>query len=460
MNTTTHSTASSDISDKLPYSEIVLALMTDEPFLISYGQQIQKICAGKDKWNWIVNCILKYHERYAGLPTENILLSELEKEFTETHSKALKLSIMEAITLNLGLLSDSPNVSSMVQYVKDTISTYIYEENLKQTILNAATAITNKDFPTAESYLLQQTLFKSNNAVTASMGSDIFDSIGEILSRDLRETIKTNWKGIDDDLNGGLGKGELGVIMSQTNNGKSWTLVRLGAEAWKQKKNVLHVSTEMSLEETNQRYWNYLLNTNNEEIKRDKTTATNTIQKMKSEATITTLPFSMKTKSVADIRNFLKTSTRKYDMVVIDYADYLVPSFRNNTAQNYQELGQIYCEIKALAQDFSIPVWTCTQTNRGGYGNNRSENPTLTDIADSVRKAEIADILISMLKTEGSSDLKHTMLSVEKNRHGRNGKKHCFTFNTSTGQMLEASPDLILNSGKKQRLQGLDKFLN
>ena len=66
-----------------------------------------------------------------------------------------------------------------------------------------------------------------------------------MLFRSARNPLSTGWELIDGITKGGLGKGELGVVIAPTGAGKSMALVHLGAEALKAGKNVVHYSLEL-----------------------------------------------------------------------------------------------------------------------------------------------------------------------------------------------------------------------
>lgn len=53
------------------------------------------------------------------------------------------------------------------------------------------------------------------------LGSGVFEDLGDTLSEDYREPIPTGLKKLDESLNGGLGKGELGVIIGSSSFGKA-----------------------------------------------------------------------------------------------------------------------------------------------------------------------------------------------------------------------------------------------
>ena len=78
------------------------------------------------------------------------------------------------------------------------------------------------------------------------IGHDYARDIELRMSETARETITTGQDVIDDLTNGGLGPGELGVVISSAGGGKSWCLASLGKSAMEKGHNVLHYTMELN----------------------------------------------------------------------------------------------------------------------------------------------------------------------------------------------------------------------
>ena len=61
-----------------------------------------------------------------------------------------------------------------------------------------------------------------------------------------RDTVPTDWSPINDLMDGGLGPGELGVVVAPSGVGKTWILTALGASAVRQGLSVVHYTMELS----------------------------------------------------------------------------------------------------------------------------------------------------------------------------------------------------------------------
>src|SRR5690606_4617932 len=75
-------------------------------------------------------------------------------------------------------------------------------------------------------------------------GIDVFYDIEDVLRSDFREPIPTGIEGLDDKMNGGLSKGELGVILAPFGVGKTTMITKIANEAYNLGYNVLQIFFE------------------------------------------------------------------------------------------------------------------------------------------------------------------------------------------------------------------------
>ena len=69
-----------------------------------------------------------------------------------------------------------------------------------------------------------------------------------------RDTVQTDWKPINDLMDGGLGLGELGVVVAPSGVGKTWILTFLKGATVQQGLSVVHYTMELSENYVGQRY--------------------------------------------------------------------------------------------------------------------------------------------------------------------------------------------------------------
>ena len=92
--------------------------------------------------------------------------------------------------------------------------------------------------------------------------------------------------------------------------------------------------------------------------------------------------------------NGSKSMSVKFDLVVVDYADLMIPTrHMDDTIENSK---RIYIDLRGIAQEHNIAMLTATQTNREGM---KAAIAKMTDISDDINKARTCDLLISINAT-------------------------------------------------------------
>jgi replicative DNA helicase len=118
--------------------------------------------------------------------------------------------------------------------------------------------------------------------------------------------------------------------------------------------------------------------------------------------------------------------------MVVDYADILRPQEREKNSNSYSEAGGIYEELRQVAGELQIPVWTASQTNRTGLS---EEVVQAHNISDSYRKIMTADFVISVTRNVDDKANNTARCHVIKNRFGPDGITLYAKMNTSNGDI-------------------------
>jgi replicative DNA helicase len=246
-----------------------------------------------------------------------------------------------------------------------------------------------------------------------------------------RNPITTGWEKVDSITKKGLGSGELGVIIAPTGAGKSMALAHLGASAIKAGKNVLHYTLELSEAVTGQRYDSCISSIPLSTLFARKEEVLENISDLDGSLIIKEYP--TKTASCNTIRTHiekLKKRNEKIDMIIVDYADLLrsTTKFR----EKRDELGSIYEDLRAIAQENKCPVWTASQTNRTGLN---AEVVTMESISEAFNKCFVADFICSISRTIKDKNANTARLFIAKNRNGPDGLVFPMFIDTSMVQL-------------------------
>jgi replicative DNA helicase len=260
-----------------------------------------------------------------------------------------------------------------------------------------------------------------NDALKLGSDSDFgYDYIQDFEKRfeiKARDPVTTGWDDIDSLCKGGLGKGELGVIIAPTGAGKSMVLVHLGSQALKLGKTVVHYTLELQDTSIGIRYDSCLTGVGLSELHSFKEMIYEKVQEIDGRLIIKEYP--TKSASTQTIKNHLeklKQKDIKVDMIIVDYGDLLKPV--KATREKRHDLETIYEELRAIAQENKCPVWTASQTNRSGLN---AEVITMESISEAYSKCFVSDFIISVSRTIDDKNNNTGRVFVAKNRFGPDG---------------------------------------
>lgn len=353
----------------------------------------------------------KYHAKYKAFPTMALLISIIKDELKEQNNAVLKEQIVEY----LGRMRSSPDMGD-IAYVKDKSLDFCRKQALREALEKSVELISSDKYDAVVDLMRKAV----SVGLPVSVGHDFFEDMEARFVKINRLACPTGLDQLDQKtvLNGGLGRGELGVIVANTGVGKSHMLVSLGAQALKLGKNVVHYTLELTETAVGIRYDSHLTGIASNEIQDSKQEVLDKYKDMElGKLIIKEYPTGGAT--VNTIRNHLeKLSLRGItpSMLLIDYAD-IMRSSREHDALRL-ELKLIYEELRNLAMEKGIPIWTASQANRDS---SNSDVVGLENMSESYGKAMVADVVISLSRKPTEKATGAGRLFVAKNRAGRDG---------------------------------------
>jgi hypothetical protein len=350
-------------------------------------------------------------------------------EISKMEDSGMQKRIVEQLKLAFTQLGDND-----LDYVKKEFSNFCINQNLKEAIVQSV------DLLKAGSYdRIKDLVDKAMKVgVDTDLGLDYVLDFEE-RSEDLnRTTVPTSWDCINGLMDGGLGPGELGVIVAPSGVGKTWVLCALGAAAVKAGMNVVHYSLELSEHYVGQRYDTVFTQIPSGDLKNRKEDVLQKIKKLKGRLLIKYFP--PKGISARNIESHIEKMTaagNKPDLVIIDYADLLL-STTNKSESTYGEQGGVYIELRGMGGMLGIPVWTASQTNRSAID---SEVIEADKVADSYAKVMNADFIMSISRKSKDKLNNTARFHVMKNRFGPDGLTFPSKMDTNIGsiEVFEAS---------------------
>lgn len=197
----------------------------------------------------------------------------------------------------------------------------------------------------------------------------------------------------------GFGIGELTVFMGAAKAGKSTALGEFVKQAALQGKNCLYVSLEVASLIISERLDANLLSFPMKELKNrimDIDTKIRDLAKRCGVIKIHQFPPGVFTPR--DLRRLLLKYRSKgiiFDLVAVDYLDIMAPDIR--TPDPIENSKSVWIDMRAIAMQENVALLTATQANRDGA---KSAIIKATDVAEDYNKIRIADLVISINRTE------------------------------------------------------------
>ena len=106
------------------------------------------------------------------------------------------------------------------------------------------------------------------------------------------------------------------------------------------------------------------------------------------------------------------------DIIVVDYLSIAASSRIKDSSNLYSYVKSIAEELRGLASEQNVCIWTATQFNRNGYGG----DPEITDTAQSQGLPETLDFYLASIRTEEMIEEKKILLKQLKSRYGDKGE--------------------------------------
>jgi len=420
-------------------SKVVSALITDNKFLDTISEVTTSKFFENDANKWIVSEILSYHEEYRKPPTLDVFKSQLSK----VDNEVLKKTVVEQLR---HVFTQVGNVD--LDYIKNEFTNFCINQNLKGVILQSV------DLLKAGSYDRIKDLVDKAMKVgqETNLGMDYIEDYDERTEELNRTTVPTRWQPINDLMDGGLGPGELGVVVAPSGVGKTWILTAIGAEAVRQGLSVVHYTMELSEHYVGARYDTVFTGTPSAQLKDKKDEVKAKIKNLKGKLLIKYFP--PKGVTVKKLQQHIEkmvTLDNKPDVIIVDYADLLL-SHSNKSDSTYAEQGGVYIDLRGMSGELEIPIWTASQTNRSAID---SEVIEADKIADSYAKVMNADFIMSWSRKSKDKLNDTARAHIMKNRFGPDGITFPCKMNTNTGYIEvyeQNSPDGVI--AQKQAASG------
>jgi replicative DNA helicase len=259
---------------------------------------------------------------------------------------------------------------------------------------------------------------------------------------------------------GGLSNKTLSICLAGPGKGKSLVMCHMAASTLLQGKNVLYITLEMSEERIAERIDANLLDIPIQDISgMSKKAFQNKVNQLsqKTQGNLIIKEYPTASAHAGHFKSLLNElylkKSFKPDIIFIDYLN-ICASNRykgNNSVNSYTFVKAIAEELRGLAVEFNIPIFSSTQTARSGFS---STDPELTDTSESFGLPATADVMFALISTEELEGLNQIMIKQLKNRYADPTMYKRFVVGIDRSKMRlydveQSAQDEILDVGKK-----------
>ena len=402
--------------------KVLAAMFTDRLFLQQISDIIRAEYFESDANSWLLDIILTHFREYKTPPSKDVL----KVKITEIENDILKATVLEQLKDVFRYME-----SDDLTFVKDEILKFCKNQEIKQAIMDSVSLLKHGNFDEIKT--------KIDSAMKAGADTNIgLEYVTDVAARyneAARHTITTGWDVIDDLMDGGLAPGELGVVMAPAGIGKSWLLINIGANAVKDGKTVIHYTLELNENYVGQRYDSVFTGITAQNLKNYREDIESKMLTLKGDLIVKYFP--TKSVGVMGLKAHIEKTImlgKKPDLVIVDYGDLLKVNIKKD---KHEALEDLYEELRGMAGEYEIPVWTASQAGRSALEDDIIE---ADKIASSYGKVMVADFLMSLSRKVEDKMSGTGRGHVIKNRFGPDGITLPCKINTNNGQFQFFEP--------------------
>ncbi len=391
---------------------LIKVIIEDKKFAVTIIDVIESKYFDGPYFRYIIENVKEMYSKYGEIPSYDTVAQKIMSENTKDTTTSIHIDTLKNIKDHE--LTDEG-------WIKDTAMNFCKQQVLKKELKLVEKIIENGDF---EEYRKIEKIIQNALQVGASSDDirDVFENIAGALEKASRLPVPLGVTGLDNLLKGGLGVGELGVILAPTGTGKTTFLTKIANTAYNQGKNVLQIFFEDNV--TNILRKHYTIWTGiapDDQIER-KEEVIELVKQKESESTgkIKLLKMPSDSVTISEIKSKLRklhSEGFSVDVLVIDYIDCISPE-RSNFGEEWKGEGNVMRSLEAMTSEFNLVIWTATQGNRESIS---SEVVTTDQMGGSIKKAQIGHVVISIAKTLEQKEHNLATLTLLKSRIGRDG---------------------------------------
>lgn len=371
----------------------------------------------------ILKSFYSYREHYNSFPPIDMLIASMETDTKESSDWGQIKKILIETQVN--------NQVDEEEFIKDSAIEFCRKKKVTAAIFEMTDMLSKKSDETTYEEALKLFTNAVNAGAVNNVGHRYLDDFAARYTLNRRRAITTGIPPLDSITSGGLGRGELGLVVGGTGGGKSMFLVYLAAAAMKDGHNVIYYTLELGETEIGRRFDASITTVQLDCLMDNKDYVLEEVKKLGNKLIVKEYP--TKQGTVQMIRSHIEKQKRMGwhpDLVIIDYADLL--KFTTHYTEMRHNLQGITEELRGLAKEFNVVMWTASQSNREGY---KAAAPGLEHLSEAFSKSFSTDLSIVIGRTAKEKANNTAIYNIAKNRNGIDGIMFAGKMDTSSVQI-------------------------
>ena len=360
--------------------------------------------------------IYKFVNKYNNLPTKESLSIEINT------NKSINEDEYKKITDILSTLNPEP---VNLDWLVETTEKFCKDRAIHNAILGGIQIIDGKDKTHTPEYLPEMLSDALSVSFDQKVGHDYLQESKERFDfyKKKEERLELDLEFFNKITRGGIPSKTLNICLAGTGVGKTMFMTHLASSVLLQGKNVLYITLEMAEERIAERIDANLLNVGMSDLEELPYAMYETkINKLQSKTSGKLIIKEYPTASAhtGHFRSLLKElalkKSFKPDIVFVDYLN-ICSSARFKAGANvnsYTYIKSIAEELRGLAVENDLPIFSATQTTRGGFV---SSDVGLEDTSESFGLPATADFMFALISSEELDDKNQIMVKQLKNRY-------------------------------------------
>lgn len=390
---------------------LIKLIIEDKKFATTILDVIDPHYFDNSSFRFIIQNIKELYSIYNEVPGYDTIKYKLTEEGKDDTTQKMHLDTLDNIK--------SQELSS-VNYIEDKAMNFCKQQVLKRELKTVQKIIDEGDFDSYKE--IEQIIQKALQVgVNTDNIRDVFDDMRTVIKKDNRVPIPTGIQGIDAII-GGLSSGEFGVILAPTGIGKTTVLTKIANTAYNYDKKVLQIIFEDNINEVVRKHYTIWTGVAPGKLADEEEDVISIITERQSNSKgmlkICKLPSDSVT--IAEIKSLLRKLAMegfKPDLIIIDYLD-CIKNGNTMFGEEWKGEGSIMRQLEAMTSEFDVAIWGATQGNRESI---TTEVVTSDLMGGSIKKAQIAHILISIGKTLEQKENDLATITLVKSRVSKDG---------------------------------------